>query len=142
MKGRALIALAAFAAAAALAGCGQKSETAELHDILPSADFDTTGADCVGRLYRDSAHAVSGNSECKNGAHVFFSGTSDSPLAPDLSCDYALTYNDRAKGTGRVACTDGSTGDFVFEESDSTHGTATVRLKDGREIKLTYTQSS
>jgi hypothetical protein len=114
---------------------------ATLRDSRPSPGFDTTGSDCAGRLYRDSAHAVSGTSECKNGATVFFSGHSDVPLAADLSCDYALFYTDRAKGTGRIACTDGSTGTFDFEETDATHGRAKVRMQDGREIALTYTQT-
>jgi hypothetical protein len=128
-----------------LAGCTAKPETettdtkkllAELHDLSRAT------SDCVGRLHRDSVHAVSGTSECRNGAGVFFSGRSDATLAEGLSCDYTLTYTGDNGGTGRIACTDGSNGDFRFEETDSTHGVATVRLKDGREIKLTYTQSS
>ena len=141
---------AAIVVAALLTGCAAKSETtgtnaeaqtALLRDIQPSAGFDTSGTDCAGRLYRDTEHTVSGSSECKNGAHVFFSGRSDAALAEALSCDYALSYTSDRGGTGRVACTDGSTGDFRFEETDDTHGVATVRMQDGREIKLTYTQS-
>ena len=136
--------MAALGSIMLLAACSTKAETAGtdsiLRDIRPSPGFDTTGADCAGRLYRDTAHTVSGTSECKNGAGVFFSGHSDTALAADLSCDYALFYDNGGKGTGRIACTDGSTGDFSFIESDSTHGLATVRMKDGREIKLTYTQ--
>lgn len=136
---------------AMLAACAAKPEPAEtkpesqsalVRDTRPSPGFDASGADCAGRLYRDTEHAVSGASECKNGAHVVFSGRSDATLAEGLSCDYALSYTSDHGGTGRVACTDGSTGIFLFEERDRAHGVATVRMKDGREIKLTYTQSS
>jgi hypothetical protein len=132
------------------AACAEKTETnkaqsdaspAVLRDIRPSAGFDATGADCAGRLYRDTATTVSGASECKNGASVSFSGHTDMSLDAGLSCDYALFYTDRAQGTGRIACTDGSTGTFAFEELDTTHGLAAVRMKDGRRFMLTYTQS-
>jgi hypothetical protein len=137
--------LAAMGLLVLLAGCESQPEAKNdslFRDIRPSPGFDTAGADCAGRLYRDSAHTVSGTSECRNGATVFFSGKSDAPLAEDLSCDYALTYTGERGGTGRISCTDGNTGNFVFEETDSTHGVATARMKDGREIKLTYTQAA
>jgi hypothetical protein len=132
-----------------LAGCATKPETdadettgmlASLRDNKPNPDFDTTGADCAGRLYRDAEQAVSGVSQCKNGATVSFYGRSSVPLAEYFFCDYALSYTGPKNGNGRLACSDGSTGDFVFEETIPTHGTATAHLKDGREITLIYTQ--
>jgi hypothetical protein len=123
-----------------LAGCAAKpeTETADPNKLLADLrDLSRATNDCVGRLYRDSEHTVSGKSECRNGAGVFFSGRSDATLAEGLSCDYTLNYKGDNGGTGRITCTDGSIGDFRFEETDSTHGVATVRLKDGREIKLT-----
>jgi hypothetical protein len=133
-----------------LAGCAAEPEAKatddttgllqSLRDYKPSPDFDTTGADCAGRLYRDTAQTVSGISNCKNGVTVYFSGHTDVALPLRFYCDYALFYTGRSQGSGRIACSDKTTGDFVFQEIDQSRGVATAHLKDGREITLTYTQ--
>ncbi len=131
--------LVAIGLAILFAGCTAKPEpkAEDNQSLLKSL----RSADCSGNLTRDAPQIVSGISDCRNGTRVVFSGRSNVPLPPDLSCRYWLFYTDSSHGDGGIECSDGSRGEFVVEETDRINGTATARLKDGREITLTYTRT-
>ncbi|WP_395020611.1 hypothetical protein [Dongia sp.] len=117
----------------AIGGCTQTQDRATIPPLQSS------GANCTGHFQFDTEHSGTGNSECRVGRGVAFSAKTEDQLTPGLACNYALFYASANNGTGELACSDGSTGVFKFQE-DSNHrnGAFAVKLKDGRVFRFTY----
>jgi hypothetical protein len=124
-----------FLAAIALTigACSHEQGTANIPPLKSS------GANCTGHFEFDTEHAGTGNSDCRIGRGVAFSAKTEDKVTPGLVCNYALFYESANNGTGELACSDGSTGAFKFQE-DSNHrnGEFAVKLKDGRAFQFTY----
>lgn len=117
----------------AIAGCSQSQDTGKIPPLK------SAGANCTGNFQFDSEHSGTGNSDCRIGRGVAFSAKTEDKVTPGLACNYALFYSSANNGTGELACSDGSTGVFKFQE-DSNHrnGRFAVKLKDGRAFQFTY----
>ena len=127
-----------IAAGLMIGGCTTNSGTAAKNPAL-----NTSSADCTGHFQFDTAQYGTGQSECRKGRGVAFSAKTEDKLAAGLACDYALTYTGEHKGTGEVACGDGSTGTLEFQEtSNHREGQVSVKLKDGRAFQFTYYTSA
>jgi len=120
-----------------IGGCTASQETAKIPPVK------TSGADCTGTFQFDTAQYGTGQSDCAKVRGVAFSAKTQDALAAGLACNYALFYTAKNKGNGEVACSDGSTGTFEFQEtSNHREGQFSVKLKDGRAFQFTYYTSA
>jgi hypothetical protein len=121
----------------AIGACAQSGEAAK------TSALNTTGADCTGHFEFDTPQSGSGQSDCGMQRGVAFRAKTTDSLAAGLFCNYTLNYASQNKGTGELACSDGSAGTFAFQEnSRHSEGAFSVKLKDGRTFQFTYNTSS
>ena len=123
-----------------IGGCAPVQSTKPLSSPPQDSSSNDVAPDCMGRFTFETEHSGSGQSICKYGDGVHFTAHTEQSVAAGLVCNYTLNYIKPTEGNGQLSCSDGTTGALTFSETGPRDGTAVARMKDGREIRFSYTK--